>query len=136
MNRREVLFGASATALLFSGFVPAVQASAPVSMSVTFAPFTQGIRGAYTLNGQVALIGTIVPVNGAPQPELPADPGPGPETPGVTPPGPGETLPGYIPPVPPSTGPEVAAPQRPIAQPSKPSMSVVRVPRGSARPIH
>lgn len=69
MNRRQVLFGASATAAVFGGFVPSWanaqgSSSMPVAMSVTFAPFTDGIRGTYTLNGQVTLVGTIPPVPG------------------------------------------------------------------------
>ena len=118
MNRRQVLFGAGATALAFGGFVPLPSSAGPVSMSVTFAPFTQGIRGTYTLNGAVTLIGTIPPV------------APGPS---------GAALPalatrGAIVQEPAAAPVQQAAVPAPASAPARPPMmSIVPVARGSSR---
>ena len=126
MNRRQVLFGAAATAVAFRGFVPWASAQAPggaaVSMSTTFAPFTLGIRGTYTLNGTAALIGTIPPViSGLVS---------GSAARGVVEraivPGADAAAPAAAVPAGPAPGPISVAPSRPA------TMSIVRVPRGSA----
>lgn len=127
MNRRQVLFGAAATAVAFRGFVPWAGAQtfggSAVSMSVIFQPFTLGIRGTYTLNGTVAaLVGVIPPivsgglVSGAARGAMGQTIVPGANTAAPSAPVP---APGPIPPV-------AAAPSRPA------TMSIVRVPRGSA----
>lgn len=119
MNRRQVLFGASAAALAFGGFVPMPSSAGPVRMSVIFAPFETGIRGTYTLNGSVTLIGTITPV--APGPSNGQLPALAVQEPVVQQPV------ASIEPAKPTPAPaQMAAPARP------PMMSIVSVPRGSA----
>ena len=124
MNRRQVLFGAAATAVAFRGFVPWAGAQtlggSAVSMSVIFQPFTLGIRGTYTLNGTIAaLVGIIPPVvsgglaSGAARGAME-----GAIVPGANSAVPSVPAPGPIPPA-------SATPSRPA------TMSIVRVPRGS-----
>ena len=131
MNRRQVLFGAAATAVAFRGFVPWASAQTPggsaVSMSVTFEPFTLGIRGTYTLNGAVtALVGVIPPIvsgglsSGAARGVIEGAIVPGANTTApAIPVAPSVPAPGPIPTA-------SAAPLRPAM------MSIVRVPRASA----
>jgi len=62
MNRRQVLFGAGATAIAFSSFVPWSNPAYAADVSVTarvFTPFELGIRGDYMLRGTVVLLGQI-----------------------------------------------------------------------------
>lgn len=121
MNRRQILFGAGATALLFSGFAAPAQASGAVSMSISFAPFDQGIRGSYTLNGLASLVGSILPV-----PPLPM----GAAAPAGSPMLHGSITQGS------AASAQPAADPTPAAPPRAPSMSIVRVPKGSARPVY
>lgn len=61
MNRRQVLFGASASAIAVSGFVPWNMAYAADSTLAanSFTVFSMGTRGAVTLNGTLILSGTM-----------------------------------------------------------------------------
>ncbi len=62
MNRRQVLFGAGATAMALGGFVPLASAGPVGEMpaSAMFLPFSMGIRGNYMLNGTAVLRGKLV----------------------------------------------------------------------------
>ncbi|MCW3849361.1 hypothetical protein OF829_19145 [Sphingomonas sp. LB-2] len=131
MNRRQVLFGAGATALAFSGFVPWASAetlaNAPISTSVTFEAFTMGIRGTYTLNGVVAGLAGIIPplVPGATSGRVTTAVAPAAIVQEPAAPAPAITAPVQAP------APVQAAPARP------PMMSIVPVQRGSraAQPL-
>jgi hypothetical protein len=123
MNRRQVLLGASAsaTAVAFAGFAPGAGAQGG---SASFAPFTQGVRGSYILNGAVALRGTIPVVAGREGPAPTPAPTP---TPTPTP------RPGLVP-TPPS--PHLSGPASFVPAPAvQPRMSIVPVQRGSGRTV-
>jgi hypothetical protein len=122
MNRRQVLFGAGATAMVFGGFVPWANAGGvgAASPSAMFPPFSMGIRGTYTLHGTAMLIGMIPSADGSSGSSAVLDlrgtivQGSAAPTPAVATPVPQE---------PAAT--QAIAPARP------PMMSIVRVPRGS-----
>ena len=127
MNRRQVLFGAGATTIALGGATPwsafANPGGAPASMGL-FIPFNFGLRGTYSLNGSVSLVGSIprlVSSLSPPTASLPAvqDGAVQASTPAAT----------VAAPVAASVEPVPAAPQ--YSAPARaPRMSIVRVSRG------
>lgn len=125
MNRRQVLVGAGAATIALSGLTPwsafANPVVQPVSMTL-FTPFDLGVRGTYSLNGAVSLVGQILPLVPPILPPLASGPT-------------GQDAmvqaASLASPVTASVEPVAAAPQ--YSAPARaPSMSIVRVPRGSA----
>lgn len=123
MNRRQVLFGASATAIMFGGFVPWANAGGvgAASPSTLFPPFSLGIRGTYTLNGTATLLGLIPPLplgGGSARGSLSLQ--------GRIVQGSAESAPAVAAPVPQQDAPAIS-----VAPARLPMMSIVPVPRGS-----